>query len=557
MKKQSQLQKLANLTKVAWSPYAMNPDHGNPISSSSGGSSAPTSYTPSVPSVPKQYPAKLNINVANPNQAGNFNYNNLIKPTTRQFLSQPKTSIGQQNNSIGQQNNRPYRSRSSASRQSYRGHRSGVSNPSYQPNTQQPQPLQHYTVGQYIRQYPPTPAGVPYRMVRPIYDSDGLQDNINAYTDVLNESGLFPEELSSLDTDIAERLLKDISPSDTVYQVDSRDAANWLWSRRGLELTDAQWARANAARQAQNSQLNRMPQTMYYAWSDRDKTNGYSIRFNNDIDENNQFFNVFNPNFFDQPYKYNDQQGFGLQQQQGQLLEPWQRYMWFQDVQDHELSHSFNDTSDPVDDRRWVYDGMNSGWKGNLFFRMTNDPSSPYYNDETVNARIAKFNTIFDNTYLNDIHEYIGAMGRIKRYGAELGYETTSPDPSTARHAMARTLHHFATHPRPEELSPEQQRLYTWLNTAALNHMQYYSQDYIDRANTLNSKSNSEEELRQRYQLKQDTDIDKANYIKDTEAPFYMDVLDFMTDSTIQGLVRNDVPNNNTNALQNLRYGYV
>jgi hypothetical protein len=36
-----------------------------------------------------------------------------------------------------------------------------------------------------------------------------------------------------------------------------------------------------------------------------------------------------------------------------------------------------------------------------------------------------------------------------------------------------------------------------------------------------------------------------------------MDVLDFMTDSTIQGLVRNDVPNNNTSALNNLRPIYA
>jgi hypothetical protein len=40
-------------------------------------------------------------------------------------------------------------------------------------------------------------------------------------------------------------------------------------------------------------------------------------------------------------------------------------------------------------------------------------------------------------------------MGRIKRYGAELGFDTTSPDPAKARSAMAQTLHYLATHQNP------------------------------------------------------------------------------------------------------------
>lgn len=551
MKKQSQLQKLANLTKAAWSPYAMNPDNtgSNPISHLSGGSS-----TPAKPEVPAKQPSQLNINVANPNQAGNFNYDNLIRPTTRRFLNWPQPSREQ----IAYQNKLKYRPYRTGGGHGQRQQPSTYYQP--QPYQQPQQPQQHYTVGQYIRKYPPTPAGVPYRRVRPIYDSDGVQDNINAYTDVLNESGLYPEELSSLDSDAAESLSKDISPDDIVYQVDARDAANWMYSRRGLDLTDEQWARMNAARQRQNSQLNRMPQTMYYAWSDNDETQGYSLRFNGDRDENNQFFNVFNPNFFDEPYYSSEYNGYGLYQQHGQLLEPWQRYMWFQDVQDHELSHSFNDVPD-YQDREWVWDGMGSGWKPNMFFRMTNNPADPYYDDATTDDRSDKFGTIFDNTYTSEPSEYIGAMGRVKRYGAELGYDTTSADPVTARIAMAHTLHYLATHPHPEQLSPEQQRLHSWLNTAALNHMQAYSQDYKDRVNALEARSNSEEELRQRaiqrQQFEQNIDADKANYIKDPESQFYMDVLDFMTDSTIQGLVRNDVPNNNTNALQNLRPIYA
>jgi hypothetical protein len=49
----------------------------------------------------------------------------------------------------------------------------------------------------------------------------------------------------------------------------------------------------------------------------------------------------------------------------------------------------------------------------------------------------------------------MGAMARAKRYGAELGFDTTSQDPATARAAMAQTLHYLATHQKPEELSPE------------------------------------------------------------------------------------------------------
>ena len=566
MKKQSQLQKLASLTKVAfptptWTvtgppgsqPHEQGGKYGqekvnmvnNMIGVGSGGGSR---------TVPAKQPSQFNINVANSSQAGNFSYDNLIKPTTRRYLNQQQPSREQ----IAYQNKlkyRPYRRGGgySSSQQTY---------PYQPPNTQQQQPYQppqqHYTVGQLIRKYPPTPAGVPYRKVRPIYDSDGFQDNINAYTDVLNDSGLYPEELSSLDSDAAGDLLDDISPNDTVYQVDARDAANWMYSRRGLDLTDEQWARMNAARQSQTSQLNRMPQAMYYAWSNNDDTGGYSLRFNGDRDTNNQFFNVFNPNRFDQPYFFDEYNGFGLGQQHDQLLEPWQRLMHFQDVQDHELSHSFNDAPDSKEHKwiGWGDLGMDLGYKGDLFFRTTNDPEQPYYDDDTTEQRKYKFNTIFDDTYLSEIPEYIGAMGRVKRYGAELGYDTTSSDPATARIAMAHTLHYLANHPKPEELTPEQQRLHSWLNTAAINHMRAYSDDYKTGRKAI--KGNSEEELRQRaIQRQQFNQNLYTDYIKDPESQFYMDVLDFMTDSTIQGLVRNDVPNNNTSALNNLRPIYA
>jgi hypothetical protein len=98
---------------------------------------------------------------------------------------------------------------------------------------------------------------------------------------------------------------------------------------------------------------------------------------------------------------------------------------------------------------------MDSGYKPNMFFRITNNPLEPYYSDDITNERSNKFDTIFDNTYTSKPSEYIGAMARIKRYGAELGYDTTSSDPITARTAMAHTLRYFATHPNPEELSPE------------------------------------------------------------------------------------------------------
>lgn len=565
MKKQSQLQKLASLTKIAVAPSMTLPAIGFPgsqpheqggkygqenvkrvnnmIGIGSGGSNRP---------VPAKQPSQFNINVANRSQAGNFSYDNLIKPTTRRYLNQQQPSREQ----IAYQNKlkyRPYRRGGgySSSQQTY----------PYQPsNTQQQQPYQppqqHYTVGQYIRKYPPTPAGVPYRRVRPIYDSDGFQDNINAYTDVLNDSGLYHKELSSLDSDAAERLSKDISPNDTVYQVDARDAANWMYSRRGLDLTDAQWARMNAARQSQNSQLNPMPQAIYYAWSNNNgDSGGYSLSFNGDSDKNNQFFNVFNSNRFDQPYFLSEYNGYGLGQQHDQLLEPWQRLMHFQDVQDHELSHSFND----IPDSKWIgpWDlGMDFGNKSDLFFRTTNNPEQPYYDNDTTEYRKDKFDRIFQDTYLSETSEYIGAMGRVKRYGAELGYDTTSSDPTTARIAMAHTLHYFANHPNPEELTPEQQRLHSWLNTAAMNHMRAYSDDYKTGREAI--KGNSEEELRQRaIQRQQFNQNLYTDYIKDPESQFYMDVLDFMTDSTIQGLVRNDVPNNNTSALNNLRPIYA
>lgn len=474
MKKQSQLQKLASLTKSAWSPYAMNPDNtgSNPISHLSGGFSKP-----SKPIVTAKQQPKLNRNAV---KVGNlFNYDNLIEPTT-------------------------------------------------------------IRVGEYIsNHYPPTPAGIPYRIIQPIDNSNGLQDDINTHTDLLNRSGLYSEELSPLDSGVARVLSRTISPKQPIYQVDARDAANWMYNRRGLKLTDEMWGRANKARQDVTSQLNKIPQAVYYAWSNNDDVDAYSLPFNVDKKKNNQSFNVFNPNYFDQPYWYGPYNGFTNADQAGQLLDPWQRFMNFQDTQDHELSHSLNDTT-PITlsskDSEWVGGGQNKSQKGRMFFRRTNNPEQPYYDDDTTNKRYQDFRDLFANTYLQGPSEYIGAMGRVKRYGAELGYDTTNPDTAKARAAMAQTLHYLTTHPKPEELSWEQQRINSWLNTAATNHM------------LKNNKQNEEFEY---------NSADKANYIKDLESPFYRDVLEAMTDATIQGLVRNDTPSNNTRALNNLRYNYA
>lgn len=409
-----------------------------------------------------------------------------------------------------------------------------------------PQQSGKYSVGNFIRRFPPTPAGVSYRVVNPVPNSSSVQDNINAHTDSLNRSGLYPEKLSPMDSKAEDWLSLDVSPENTIYQVDGRDAANWLWDRRGLQFTNAQWDRANKARQNVTSQLGKLPQAISYAWSsDNEGIMGtaYSLPFNRDTYKNNQSFNIFNHKYFDQPYEYNMYDGYGLKQQHGQLQEPWQRFMDFQETQDHELSHSFNDVlsdTPDTDDEELDLD-LEVPYEKDIFFRKTNNPEQPYYDDATTSQRAKDYSQLFSGTYLQRPAEYIGAMSRVKRYGAELGFDTTSQDPTTARNAMAQTLHYFATHQKPEELTSEQQRLHYWLNTAARNH-----------------GSNEQHLLQQqREQGINPGKVNYSNYTEGAQSPFYKDVLNFMTDSTIQGLVRNDVPSNNATALQNLRQGYA
>lgn len=450
----------SSLIKSAWSPFAMNPDATGtkPVQYLSG-----TTPKPAMPLKPSQ----LNIHVKNQQQANRFT-NTLLKKNSRQ----------------------PYNSQ------------------------------QSYTIGPYIQKFPPVPAGVPYRRVtdfsNPVeYQYQTNQFDINTHTDLLNRSGLFSEKLSPMEDIIAYQLHEDIAPNTPIYQADGKQLANWLWNRRGLQFTDEQWDRASKARQNATSQLHRLPQAVYYAWSDKKDVNAYSMPFNEDGYKNNQSINVFNPNHFDDPYKYDTYSGFNFQNQDGKALTLGQRFLDFQESQDHELSHSFNDIM-PAS----LY---NLSEDEHMFFRKTNNPEQPHYDRATTFQRMKDFDKLFADTYLSRPSEYIGAMARAKRYGAQLGFDTTSSDPAKARAAMAQTLQYFATHKNPEELTGEQQRLHSWLNTAAKNSMESKQKD------------------NQKYKSIQD-------YTEDSQTPLYTDVLDFMTDSTIQGLVRNDIRNNNTYA---------
>lgn len=387
----------------------------------------------------------------------------------------------------------------------------------------------HTNIGEYLRLNTPTPAGVPYRIAQGI-----RPDNIDDYTNLLNGSGLFSEKLSPVHSSTVKSVSDDISPNDTIYQIDGRDAVNWLWDRRGLQLTDDQWNRAAKARQNVTSQLGNLPQSIYSAWTNNDAVGAYSISFDKDRSKNNQYFNVFNPDYFDKPYNYNTYNGRSVYPN-GTVLPPAQRFMNFQETQDHELSHSANQAPTTLKsyDKKWINDGNTAGYKDHMFFRKTNNPKAPYYDDATTSQRVKDYSQLFSGTYLERPSEYIGAMARAKRYGAELGFDTTSTDPAKARTAMAQTLHYLANHQNPQELTYEQQRLNSWLNTAAGNSMKLKQKD--------NQKDNQ----------------NVGDYIKDSQNPFYHDVLDFMTDATIQGLVRNSTTSNNANALQNLNNTYL
>lgn len=381
-------------------------------------------------------------------------------------------------------------------------------------------------IGTYLQSmHLPTPDGVPYRIV------DGA---VTDYTKSLNESGLFPEKLSpTIHTDTTKTVAKDIPLDGTIYQIDGRDAVNWLYDRRGLQFTDEQWDNAAKARQSVTSQLGALPQSIYYAWSDNNKTKAYSMGFSANKN-NNQYFNIFNPDYFDKNYRNDPYNGYTLYPT-GTTLTPAQKFMNFQEAQDHELSHSANPTLHEIGkgDKGWITDENGQRvLKDHMFFRKTNDPLNPYYDDATTTQRVKDYQQLFSGTYLQRPSEYIGAMARAKRYGAELGFDTTNSDPVKARAAMAKTLHYLANHKNPQDLTVEQQRLNSWLNTAAGNSMKLQQKD------------------NQKYKTIQD-------YIKDPQSPFYTKALDFMTDSTIQGLVRNAAPSNNTSVLQDSRYGYA
>lgn len=377
-------------------------------------------------------------------------------------------------------------------------------------------------VGSYLQEmHTPTPAGVPYRIV------DG---DVQGYTNSLNRSGLFPERLSSVSTNTTKTVADDMALDSPIYQMDGKDAMNWLWERRGLKLTDEMWDRIRAARQNVTSQLGNLPQSIYSVWSNDGKVNAYSLAFEKNINKNNQYFNVYNPNYFDETYKPNEYSGRTVYDKETALT-LLQRYKMFEDTQDHELSHSANPTLHEIGkgDKGWITDENGKRvLKDNMFFRKTNDPLNPYYDDATTTQRVKDYQQLFAGTYLGKPSEYMGAMARAKRYGAQLGFDTTSADPAKARAAMAKTLHYLANHQKPEELTYEQQRLNSWLNTAAKNSMR------------LKQKQN------QKANQKQNQNV--GDYIKDAQNPFYNDVLNFMTDATIQGLVRNDTPTNLNNA---------
>lgn len=478
------------MNKVAISPFGMNPDiskeNGSPIQILTG-----NNHVLSKASLPEKKISQFNTNVLNKSQANNFKQEQLKVPEN-QFQKLLRT---------------------------------------FNIKTEPPK---YYSVGKYLKQYPPVPPGVLYREVpkkQKEYSwdhGDSEYKDLIAYTNQINNSGIYPNKASIPDESGNEAIQMGISPNTNLYHIEGRDLADWLWERRGLKLSDAMWDKAKAHRQSPNSQLKELPHSLYHAWGAGLMEAG-SAELNSKA-KNNQYFNVFNPSFIDFEYNYDKENGYAIKDWHNRQLEPWEKLMKHQDIQDHEASHAFNQ----LQGERWQ--GSGSAEREQIFFNKLN---SSLGNDASIDNLKQEYNNLFKDTYLypsyqTGLDEYIGVMSRVKRYGAELGFDTTNPDPNVARDAMSKTLHYLATHNNPKDLTPEQQRINSWLNTAANNH---YTQQNTPQP------------------IKNNQDIDMKKYISDPSSPFYKDILKFITDDTMQGLVNNNsnnlmkVAHSNTSAL--------
>lgn len=494
------MQKLAAL-----SPWASNPvntsGRSNPIEAIAGPSSKP--------SLPSKQSPRFNINIANRSQAGNFDYENLRIPDPSMLRRKALQA-----------------------------------NPFYKPSNEtleQPSP-RYQTLGNYLKKFPPVPAGVPFRVVPSVRKNGKIdhEESLRRYTKLLNTNGYDADPIAEGNRSVA---LSD----GPIYHVEGKDAADWLYNRRGLKLTPDMWNRAAKARANSTSQLGPLPTSVYFAWSPASNSN---TAFNGE-ETNNQHLNRYNHKTVDEAYTAADNldeiNGYTQRDYDGQLFEPWQRLMNFQDMQDHELSHAFNYLPAYKHTRQ-----SGTGYTGkegidNIFFSTSNDRNKPQYTKEQTENRRKKYSNMFDNTYFGyhgGVSEYIGAMSRVKRYGKELGFDTFNSNHKKAREAMSQTLRYLAAHPNPKELTSEQQRIHSWLNTAVKNY-RYVDPEYKTLSEKLEN-AQSEGELRE-YATKRKQLMDSYKY--DANSPFYKDVLDFMTDSTLQGLVNN---NPNMQSLNNI-----
>lgn len=458
--------------------------------------------------LPNKQAPQFNINIANRSQAGNFKYENLRLPEYTIWAQEQSRRINQSWPFFKQNN-------SSISEQ-----------PIYK----------HQTLGTYLRKLPPVPAGVHFREV-PLVKNNGKIDyekSIRKYTNLLNANGYNVGPL-------AENVEGELSWLEgPIYHADGKDAADWLYNRRGLKLTPDMWDKATKARSSNTSQLGLLPPSVYFAW--QRYRNNFNMPFNA-ARSNNQHINMYGYRDIDDIYTsdgLNQISGYTQHDQDGQMFEPWERLMRFQDMQDHELSHSFNF----LPSFRYVKQ-LDKHIEGidDAFFSARNDSNNPMYTKQDADLRKAKYFDLFRGTYFGSsggVPEYIGAMSRVKRYGKELGFDTFSSNPKKARYAMSQTLHYLAAHTNPKELTSEQQRIHSWLNTAVRNY-RYRDPEFETLSEKLDN-ARSEEELHE-YSTKRKQLQD--SFIHDVNSPFYKDVLDFMTDSTIQGLVRTNPNLNN------------
>lgn len=352
------------------------------------------------------------------------------------------------------------------------------------------------------------PSGVPYTKIG--YGRNFYQ-GANDYTLANNAAGYKQNPINEYLVNNHVKPL--INPDNGVYAVDGIDALQWMYKYYGAKQLDpSQLARAAYHRAQPGSQLGVMPRTIYYTESSPKHMGSFHVPIapskNYELGDSDQSVvaikDMTDLKVGPSAYAGTDLYTSSVTDEQQESL-PW-RLLYHQALQLHETGHAFNRDKSKFDPK--------TGEGYTRFF-------APLGGD--VDETYDEFQKLFAGTYMENPEEYINAMGHAKRYGHSLGLDVFNKDPKIARRELAKTLHRIKNSCiNYDELPLEQQRLLRWLDTAGVNHGTGVRKDVDWYKN-----------------YREGTGADPSSDHNNPNSKFYMDILKFMTDDTLQGLVHN------------------